>query len=109
MGRILVAKISEAARVSRADGEALRHRIEEQWNDAEPTVLDFDGVVIASVSFFDESFGMLALRHPLPVLTGRIKVENINAADRQLLNSIVLARGRERERIATADGRAGTS
>jgi hypothetical protein len=70
--------------------------MEEHWNDAEPMVLDFDGVVIASVSFFDESFGLLALRYPLQELTRRFKVENINAPDRQLLNTIVLARDRER-------------
>jgi hypothetical protein len=97
MARLLVASICGAKRVSRSDGEALRHRMEAHWNDAEPTVLDFDGVVIASVSFFDESFGVLALHHPLPDLTRRFKVENIRPPDRQLLNSIVVARDRERE------------
>jgi hypothetical protein len=80
--------------------------MEEHWNDAEPMVLDFDGVVIASVSFFDESFGLLALRYPLQELTRRFKVENINAPDRRLLNTIVLARDRERD--AKPEGRAGT-
>ncbi|MGH7269544.1 MAG: STAS-like domain-containing protein [Polyangiaceae bacterium] len=95
MARLLVAKICGANRVSRSDGEALRHRMEEHWNDPEPMVLDFDGVVIASVSFFDESFGLLALRYPLRELTRRFKVENINARDRELLNTIVRARERE--------------
>jgi hypothetical protein len=80
--------------------------MEEHWNDAEPMVLDFDGVVIASVSFFDESFGLLALRYPLRELTRRFKVENINAPDRRLLNTVVLAR--ERERDARPEGRAST-
>jgi hypothetical protein len=80
--------------------------MEEHWNDAEPMVLDFDGVVIASVSFFDESFGLLALRYPLQELTRRFKVENINAPDRRLLNTIVLARDRERD--ARPEGRAST-
>jgi hypothetical protein len=96
MARLLVATICGAARVSRSDGEALRHRMEEHWKDAEPMVLDFEGVVIASVSFFDESFGLLALQHPLAELTRRVKVENIGAHDRQLLNTIVRARARER-------------
>ena len=107
MARLLVAKICGAKRVSRSDGEALRHRMEEHWDDVEPMVLDFDGVVIASVSFFDESFGVLALRYPLPELTRRFKVENINGPDRQLLNTIVLAR--ERERAVGPEGRASTS
>ncbi len=102
MPRLSVAKICGANRVSRPDGEALRHLLETHWNDREPLILDFDGVVIASVSFFDESFGVLALRHPLAELTQRIKVENIKPPDRRLLNSIVLAR--DRERVAATRG-----
>jgi hypothetical protein len=74
----------------------LRRHIEQHWNEVEPIVLDFKDVVIASISFFDESFGVLALHHPLAELTRRIKVENIDPPDRQLLNTIVLARERER-------------
>jgi STAS-like domain of unknown function (DUF4325) len=97
MARLLVAQVCRAARGSRRDGEELRHLLEAHWDDAEPVVLDFDGVTIASVSFFDESFGVLAQNHPLAEVTARIRVENIKPDDRQLLNSIVLARKRERE------------
>jgi hypothetical protein len=76
MARLLVAKICGAKRVSRSDGEALRHRMEEHWDDAEPMVLDFDGVVIASVSFFDESFGVLALRYRLRHPKARIRFDS---------------------------------
>jgi hypothetical protein len=34
--------------------------IEENWNNQGPVVLDFEGVRIASVSFFDEALGLLA-------------------------------------------------
>ena len=57
MARLLVAEVCKGARVSRKDGEALRALLESHWNDKEPVILDFKGVVIASVSFFDESFG----------------------------------------------------
>jgi hypothetical protein len=95
MTKLLVAEVCKGARVSRRDGEALRGLLESHWNDSEPVVLDFEGVVIASVSFFDESFGALALRHPLSELTRRIKVEHMQPEDRKLLNTLVLARERE--------------
>lgn len=57
---------------------------------------------IASVSFFDESLGLLALAHPLAELTARVRVENIEPADRSLLNSIVQSRSRERKTKETA-------
>ena len=97
MARMSVARVCGANRVTRPDGEALRLEIERHWKDTEPLVLDFEGVVIASVSFFDESFGVLALRHPLGEMTKRIKVENIQPEDRTLLNTIVIARQRERD------------
>jgi hypothetical protein len=59
MNRLLIADVCKGARVSRRDGEALRGLLESHWNDKEPVTLDFSGVVIASVSFFDESFGVL--------------------------------------------------
>ncbi len=96
-----------AARVSRADGNALRQHIEEHWREPQPTVVDFRGVTIASVSFFDESFGMLALLHPVDDLTRHIKVENIAPPDRKLLNSIVLSRQREREAKRNGTGNRG--
>jgi len=105
MARLIVAQVCHAARVSRRDGEALRHVLEEHWGDQDQLVLDFKDVVIASVSFFDESFGVLAQNHPLAELTKRIRVENIQPDDRKLLNTIVLARKREREtRLAQARG-----
>ncbi len=96
MARLEVASVCGSSRVSRADGEQLRHAMEARWAAEEPTVIDFAGVVIASVSFFDESFGLLALAHPTVELGRRFRVENIGAPDRNLLNSIVSARARER-------------
>jgi hypothetical protein len=96
MAKIVVKVFCRASRVTRGDGALLRRAIEERWDDDAPVVLDFDGVRIASVSFFDESLGLLAKKHPLDELTRRVRVENIDPADRRLLNNIVVARDRER-------------
>jgi hypothetical protein len=92
-------KISEYCKgryVTRGDGAHLRRAIEVRWTEPEQLVLDFTGVRIASVSFFDESLGLLAKHHPLEELTRRVRVENMAPADKALLNSIVVGRARER-------------
>ena len=96
MARIGIATYCMSSRVTRGDGAHLRRAIEEHWDDDEPLVLDFSGVRIASVSFFDESLGLLAKAHPIPELQRKIKVVNIDPADRALLNQIVVAREKER-------------
>lgn len=102
MARIHIATDYETKRVTRRDGAVLREAIEKHWNDVEALVLDFAGVRIASVSFFDESLGRLALLHPLEELTTRVRVENIDPADRRLLDDIVRARSEERNAGGTA-------
>lgn len=102
MARLSIANECKSALVSRGDGALLRRAIESHWSDSEQLVLDFADVRVASVSFFDESFGMLAKRHSIDELTKRIKVENIDPSDRALLNRIVLSRSRERS--ATSSG-----
>jgi hypothetical protein len=51
------------------------------WDDAEPLSLDFSGVRIASVSFFDESLGLLAKKRPVDELKKRARVENIEEGE----------------------------
>jgi hypothetical protein len=97
-----------ARRLTRGDGAHLRHAIENAWNDSEPLVLDFAGVTVASVSFFDEALGLLARQHALEELTKRVKVENMMPADRALLNTIVLSRSRERLAIVDRAQQSGT-
>jgi hypothetical protein len=92
MARIIISEHFKGSRVTRGDGEGLRALIDEHWNDSEPLILDFSGLRIASASFFDESLGVLAEQHPLDELTRRVRVENIDPADRKLLNHIVLTR-----------------
>jgi hypothetical protein len=97
MANVHVATFCQAARVTRGDGAHLRREIEKHWNEPEPVVLDFSGVRIASVSFFDESLGLLAKEHGLTDLKNRVRIENIDASDRSLLNRIVTSRARERD------------
>jgi hypothetical protein len=100
MARIQIAEYCKTSRVTRGDGAHLRRGIQEHWADEEQLVLDFSGVRIASVSFFDESLGLLAKAHPIEELRRKVRVENIDPADRALLNHIVVAREKER-RAAT--------
>jgi hypothetical protein len=95
MTRVSVAAICGNSTVSRQDGALLRNAIELAWAEG-PVVIDFNNRRIASVSFFDESLGLLARRLPVQELAARVRVENIGAADRALLNKIVLQRANER-------------
>jgi hypothetical protein len=97
MPNIHVATFCEAARVTRSDGARLRREIEKHWDGIEPVVLDFSGVRIASVSFFDESLGLIAGSHGLEELKRHVRVERMDPSDRALLNRIVTSRARERE------------
>jgi hypothetical protein len=60
-----------------------------------PVVVDFEGLQISSVSFFDESFGQLALQFGETVLNQKIRVERIDKFDQALLLDIVKSRSRE--------------
>lgn len=97
MARVLVREVCPS-RVFRADGERLRKAIEERWSDDEVLDVDFEGLRVNSVSFFDESFGVLAAEHPLEVLTRRLRPVNMTESDRELLNARVTERARERRR-----------
>jgi hypothetical protein len=82
--------------VSREDGARLREAILANWNSSEPLELDFQGVRVASVSFFDESIGLLALQYPPEDISAHVRGVNIGASDRSLLNKVVSERIRER-------------
>jgi hypothetical protein len=96
MSRLKISEYCKSKYVTRGDGAYLRRAIEQRWSEPDQLVLDFTGVRIASVSFFDESLGLLAKQHALEELTRRVRVEHMDPADKALLNSIVVARARER-------------
>ncbi len=106
MTRLLVRDVCPS-RVFRADGERLRKEIEARWSDAEVLEVDFEGLRINSVSFFDESFGVLAAEHPLDVLTRRLRPVNLSEGDREVLNGRVAARAHERRSSQAPSARDG--
>jgi hypothetical protein len=101
--RITITQVCGPSVVSRADGAKLREEIERRWSDAEPTEIDFEQISIASISFLDEAIALLALDHPVSLLTRRLQIVNILDADRRLLNTQILARARMREGDGGAD------
>jgi hypothetical protein len=76
--------------VTREHGKRLRELILKGWSDP-PVVVDFHGLRINSVSFFDEAFGQIALTHSAQELK---KVEScgLEKFDAALLHDIITSR-----------------
>ncbi|MFI5301135.1 MAG: STAS-like domain-containing protein [Polyangiales bacterium] len=103
MARLSVTEVCGNSRVTREDGARLREAVVAIWSDSAPVEVDFEGVAIASVSFFDEAFARLALEHPLDVMKRRLNLVGLTAPDRRLLNSLLQSRSRERASRRVAD------
>lgn len=103
VAELRVAAICEGSYVHRTDGLRLREAIESAWQEGAQAQLDFENIRIASVSFFDEAIGVLALRLPLADIRTRVAVRNLSAPDRQLLNRILTSRAAERAAASEAD------
>lgn len=88
--------------VTRDDGEKINKILSEKWGEESTFDIDFDNLLVASVSFMDEAFGTLALEHSKEDLQKKLKFSNIVDYDRALLNDILYSRfhrkGRERGR-----------
>src|SRR5262245_18377561 len=82
--------------VTRDDGKIVYDRIQTLWNKTDQISVNFDNVLIASVSFMDEAFGHLALNHSPAEIKGKLKFSNISDFDRALLNDIFFSRFRQR-------------
>ena len=83
--------------VTRDDGKKVRDLIVDNWNNVDKIKIDFGNVLVASVSFFDEIFGPLALKYSRSELIDKIIMENIQEYDRALLNDILRSRFRQKE------------
>ncbi len=79
--------------VTREHGRKLSRLVEDALADA-PVVIDFDGLQITSVSFFDEAFGQLALARG-DDLRSVIRLENIDPFDLALVTDIIMSRARQ--------------
>ncbi|MBI2083171.1 MAG: STAS-like domain-containing protein [Deltaproteobacteria bacterium] len=80
--------------VSRVAGERLRHLIVESVQNKESVCLDFEGVVIASTSFFDEGIAKLALEGwDQELLKKWVRFERVNTRDRKVMERVCEFRG----------------
>lgn len=82
--------------VSRADGAVVYDKISKKWKN-QNIEIDFDNVLIASVSFIDEVFGQLALNYPLTEIQAKVKLSNVQDFDRALISDVLQSRSRQRE------------
>lgn len=82
--------------VTREDGRAINRILDENWDQAAVLEIDFGNILVASVSFIDEAFGKLALKHTKEDLQKKLVFENMVTYDRKLLNDILLSRLRQK-------------
>ncbi len=83
--------------VSREDGQAIAKKLLKAMEKEDKVVIDFDNILIASVSFFDEAIGKLAFKYSREVLAKKLSFENIEAYDRALLNDILISRYHQKD------------
>jgi hypothetical protein len=95
--RINVRKICGKRTITRDDGAKINRIISVKWNQEEVFHIDFDSVLVASVSFMDEAFGKLALEHTKEDMQEKLRFENILDYDRALINDILFSRFRQKE------------
>jgi hypothetical protein len=81
--------------VSREHGKTMRALLEKALSDTPSVIVDFEGMQITSVSFFDESFGVLAKQYGGEALLNRVKFERIDPFDLALVRDIIASRWRE--------------
>ncbi len=94
--------------ITREDGEIIQAKIYDAWEKEDEIVLDFKNIQIASVSFIDEAFGMLANMFSRDEMKGKLDFVNMDVYDKQLLNDILISRfkqkaaGKESDLLARA-------
>jgi hypothetical protein len=84
--------------ISRAAGLKIRELLLANWSAPELSIL-FSGKKIASVSFFDEAFGLLLKKggKQLPEIQAKLKFPDIVPSDLKLLNTVMRTRLEELE------------
>ena len=89
--------------ISRQDGRLVADLISDGLKKHKSITINFDNIMIASVSFFDEAFGKLAFQYPKEALKKKLVFEKIDKYDRALLNDILLSRYCQQEKEAKDD------
>jgi hypothetical protein len=93
MSEIVVSEELGGDVVTREHGKRLRSLVEERMSSGH-VIIDFGGLQITSVSFFDEAFGMLARRLGESLMQ-RIEFKSIDPFDYELVKDIVHSRAEE--------------
>ncbi len=83
--------------ITRDDGEVIRDIIFESWKKEDKIVLDFENIQIASVSFIDEAFGMLANGYSRSEMQSKLEFQNMDVYDKELLNDILIYRLKQKD------------
>jgi len=92
------------ASITREHGARLRSFLDSNWKKTDVFQIDFAGIKIASVSFFDEAFGKLASTVSLEELKGKFKMQSIDDFDLQILNNVIKSRyEREKKKSESKD------
>jgi hypothetical protein len=82
--------------VTREHGRRLYAMIREAIDKGEDRVtVDFDGLQVTSVSFFDEAFGQVAREISQERFASLIRLKDIDPFDNALVNDIVISRSRQ--------------
>jgi len=89
---INIKKECRTGTVTRDDGQIIHDLLNEIWDEEDRIVLNFKGLIVASVSFMDEAFGKLAFDHTKDELKSKLKFRNMDYGDRALLNDIFISR-----------------
>lgn len=83
--------------ITRKDGEQVKKIVVDAWEKENEIIIDFNNILVASVSFFDEAFGKLAFDHSIENLQEKLSFTNIEEYDRALLNDILISRYHQKE------------
>jgi hypothetical protein len=83
--------------ISREDGLVIAQKLTEAMEKEDKITVDFNNILIASVSFFDEAFGKLAFKYSKDILVQKLSFENMEPFDRALLNDILISRYHEKD------------
>lgn len=88
-----VVKVCGTDIISREAGKKIRELLLTNWAESELRLI-FSGRKIASVSFFDEAFGLLLKRggKPLDEVRRKLKFPDITESDKKLLNKVMITR-----------------
>jgi FMN phosphatase YigB (HAD superfamily) len=83
--------------VSRGDGLVIAEKLLKAMEKEDKVIIDFDNILIASVSFLDEAFCKLAFKYPKEKLIQKLAFENIEEYDKALINDILISRYHQKE------------